>query len=184
MVKVRFFTIADYEEEEAWLRKQHNKGLRLVDFHLPCFYVFEECTPEDVVYRIDYQNWLEDTDYRQMFKDFGWEYILNSTGFIYFRKSAAEIKSENDGEIFSDNFSKLNMLKRIIKTRMFPILISFFLCTLPGYVRMFDIWERAGDTFFTVFSVIFSAAFGFLCVLIFYCSLKLRRLRKKYERDK
>lgn len=184
MVKVRFFTIADYEEEEAWLRMQHNKGFRLVSFHLPCFYVFEYCAPEDVIYRIDYQSGFEGADYMLMFKDFGWEYVLNSTGFIYFRKPADEIKSENDGEIFSDNFSKLNMLMRIIKTRLFPILISFFLCSLPLYIRMFDIRERAGDPFFTVFSVIFSAAFGFLCVLIFYCSLKLRRLRKKYERDK
>ena len=24
MTKLHFFTIADYEEEEAWLRKQHN----------------------------------------------------------------------------------------------------------------------------------------------------------------
>ena len=138
---------------------------------MPCFYVFEECAPEDVIYRIDYQSSFEETDYRQMFKDFGWEYIQNSTGFIYFRKPAAKIKSENDGEIFSDNISKLNMLMRIIRTRLFPILISFFLCTLPGYIRMFDIQERVGDVFFTVFSVIFSAAFGFLCVLIFYCFL-------------
>lgn len=182
MTKLHFFTIADYEEEEAWLRKQHNRGLRLVEFHLPCFYVFEECEPEDVIYRIDYQSCFDDADYRLMFRDFGWEYIQNSTGFIYFRKPAAEIKSENDGEIFSDNFSKLNMLMRIIKSRMFPVLISFFLCALPGYIRMWHMSERAGDTFFTVFSVIFSAAFGFLGVLIVYCVFKLRWLKKKYER--
>ena len=27
---VHFFTIADYEEEEVWLRKQHNSGWKLV----------------------------------------------------------------------------------------------------------------------------------------------------------
>lgn len=182
MVKLRFFTIADYEEEEAWLRMQHNRGFRLVDFHLPCFYVFEKCTPEDVIYRIDYRNCFEGADYMLMFRDFGWEYILNSTGFIYFRKPAAETKLENDGEIFSDNMSKLNMLQRIMKTRMFPILILFALCVIPNYIQMFGM-EDSG-IIFSVFAAVFSAAFGFASVLIIYCGLKFRRLRKKYERDK
>ena len=53
---VRFFTIADYEEEELWLRKQHRNGLKLVKMTPPFFFTFEECTPEDVIYRLDYRN--------------------------------------------------------------------------------------------------------------------------------
>ena len=50
---LRLFTIADYEEEEQWLRSQHQKGWKLQKIYFPCFYVFEECQPEDVVYRLD-----------------------------------------------------------------------------------------------------------------------------------
>ena len=27
---IRFFTIADYEEEEIWLREQHKKGMFII----------------------------------------------------------------------------------------------------------------------------------------------------------
>jgi hypothetical protein len=54
--KFRFFTIADYEEEEIWLRKMHNEGLKLVKVIPPGIYTFEECEPEDVIYRMDFSN--------------------------------------------------------------------------------------------------------------------------------
>ena len=62
-LKIRFFTIADYEEEEIWLREMHQKGWKLVKTVIPCFYFFESCTPEDVVYRLDYKNNGESNDY-------------------------------------------------------------------------------------------------------------------------
>ena len=40
--KIRFFTIADYEDEELWLRRQHQNGWKLVKMTSPCFYTFEE----------------------------------------------------------------------------------------------------------------------------------------------
>ena len=67
---VRFFTIADYEEEEIWLRQQHKGGWKLIKTVLPCFYIFESCTPEDVVYRLDYTNNTESSDYFQLFQDY------------------------------------------------------------------------------------------------------------------
>ena len=72
---IRFFTIADFEEEEAWLREQHNMGWRLVKATLPCFYTFDRCEPEDVIYRLDFKNGEEEGDYFQMFRDYGWEYF-------------------------------------------------------------------------------------------------------------
>ena len=66
---IRFFTIADYEEEEIWLRKQHQSGWRIVKMIPPCIYVFEECEPEDMIYRLDYKNSWQTEEYMQMFKD-------------------------------------------------------------------------------------------------------------------
>ena len=87
---LRFFTIADYEEEEQWLHQQHSRGWKLVKMIPPCFYRFEKCQPEDVVYRLDYQNGQENGNYFQMFHDYGWEYLGQCVGWLYFRKSAAQ----------------------------------------------------------------------------------------------
>ena len=90
---IRFFTIADYEDEEIWLREQHRKGWKLQRMIVPCFYIFEACTPEDVIYRLDYRNNEEDSEYLQLFRDYGWEQFARCMGWLYFRKSASEIGS-------------------------------------------------------------------------------------------
>ena len=51
--KIRFFTIADYNEEQTWLEEQHENGWKLVKVTAPCFFTFEECVPEEVSYRLE-----------------------------------------------------------------------------------------------------------------------------------
>ena len=55
----RFFTIADFIEEEKWLREMHNQGWKLSKMTPPCFFTFESCEPEDVIYRLDFRD-IED----------------------------------------------------------------------------------------------------------------------------
>lgn len=50
----KFFTIADYEEEEQWLREQSRRGLMLEKFTPPLKYEFRETEPADMIYRLDY----------------------------------------------------------------------------------------------------------------------------------
>lgn len=107
---VHFFTIADYEEEEAWLSQKHSEGWKFVKLTPPCFYVFEECEPEDVVYRMDYKNAGESEDYLQMMRDFGWEYFTKRLGWLYFRKKAEGTAEER--ELFSDDASRAEMAAR------------------------------------------------------------------------
>ena len=114
---IRFFTISDYEEEEIWLRSQHQNGWKLVKMIVPCFFIFESCTPEDVVYRLDYKNNTENSDYFQIFRDYGWEYVTHCTGWLYFRKPVSETDMEQDTEIFSDDSSRIDMVNHIVKTR-------------------------------------------------------------------
>ena len=78
--KIRYFTIADYEEE-IWLREQHQNGW------------------EDVVYRLDYKNNKENGDYFQIFKDYGWEYFNRCVGWLYFRIPVSNTDTEQDSEI-------------------------------------------------------------------------------------
>ena len=120
-VMARVFTISDYEEEEIWFRRQHQQGWKLQRTVLPCFYIFEKCTPEDVAYRLDYKNNTEQADYFQIFQDYGWEYFNRCMGWLYFRKPVAETDSEQDAEIFSDDVSRVRLLNNLLKTRMLPL---------------------------------------------------------------
>ena len=35
---IRFYTIADFKEEEIWLRQEHGNGWKLAKMIPPCFY--------------------------------------------------------------------------------------------------------------------------------------------------
>lgn len=176
--KIRFFTISDYEEEEIWLREQHKAGWKLTKTTLPCFYHFTACEPEDVVYRLDYRNGGEDAEYLQMFTDYGWEYFEQCMGWNYFRKSAKDMDSEKDSEIFSDDESKLEMLQRVIRTRMLPLLIIFMCCLIPQIARMgFRPIYGVGDM---IVAIVLWVLFILYLWLFLHCGKKFRKLQKKY----
>ena len=65
---------------------------------VPCFFHFESCEPEDVIYRLDFKNNAENPEYMQMVCDFGWEYVAKCTGWLYFRKPASDAEFEEDEE--------------------------------------------------------------------------------------
>ena len=175
---IRFFTIADYEEEEVWLRSQHKNGWKLLRMTPPCFYIFEKCTPEDVAYRLDYKNHGETGSYFQIFKDYGWEYIGQCLGWLYFRKPISETDSEQDSEIFSDSESRIDMVNHVIKTRLLPLFAIFLCCVLPNLLRSIGYSDplAAGLAVF----------FGFMALLylflLVYCGWKLQKLREKYRK--
>lgn len=175
---VRFFTIADYEEEEVWLREQHRNGHKLVRIIPPCFYVFEDCEPQEVVYRLDYKNSRQTAEYMQMVRDFGWEYFAQCVGWLYFRKPADPAGSEEDSELFSDNPSRAEMAGRIIRTRMVPLTVIFLCCIIPNLLNA----ARGG---MSTSSGFFGAVFGILFVvyvyLIVHCGIKLKRIRDRYQ---
>ena len=176
---VRFFTIADYEEEETWLREKNKEGWKLVKMIPPCFFVFEECEPEDVIYRLDFKNNTQTESYLQMLSDFGWEYCGKCLGWLYFRKPAADAGTLADGELFSDNASRAEMAVHVARTRLIPLTIIFLCCVLPNFARILD-GRHVGfyGKFFTVF---FGVMFFLYLFLIIYCGAKLTRIRKKYS---
>jgi hypothetical protein len=170
-LKIRFFTIADYEEEERWLRSQHQKGWKFIKMTPPCFFTFEECEPEDVIYRLDYKNGDATSEYKQLFLDFGWEYAGKCVGWLYFRKSADQIDTEKEGELFSDNESKVDMIQHIMRTRMLPILV-IFLC------GVFKAINGTGNVGELIFWGLLLTAYVYL---LLHCGLKLMKLKSKYE---
>lgn len=130
----RYFSIFEYEKEEKYLREMHKSGWRFLKVTGLGVYHFEKCIPADVIYQLDYnKEGLEQKDeYLRMFSDCGWEHIQEYAGYSYFRKPAAEMNG--DEEIFCDNESKLQMMERVLKGRMLPLLIIFFCCLVPQFV--------------------------------------------------
>jgi len=171
----RIFTITDWVEEEAWLREQNKKGLKLKKTIAPGFFIFEECEPEDVIYRLEFKNQKATTDYMEMYKDYGWEYFTSCVGWNYFRKPAAETLAENEGELFSDNESKLEMVEKIIRFRMMPLVVIFCCCIIPNITRLLDS-HRTGDI---ILLSIFFVLFFLYCWLFIHCGRKLKKMKRE-----
>lgn len=172
----RFFTISDWMEEEEWLREQSKRGLKLKKVNPPAGFVFEEAEPQDVVYKLDYKNTKASKEMKQMYQDYGWEYCGECFGWNYYRKPADQINSENEGELFSDNESKLEMVQHIFKTRMMPLVVIFLCCVVPNLLKVIT---RSN---LDVIDIVFTAIFGVLFVLYIYifihCGTKLRKIKE------
>ncbi len=128
---VRFFTICDYEEEQAYLREMHRSGWKFLRLSGLCVYHFEACAPEDVVYQLDFnQDGLAHRDeYLTMFRDCGWEYLQDYLGYSYFRKPASRTSGEES--IFCDNESRMDMLGRVFRGKVLPLAAIFSCVLLP-----------------------------------------------------
>lgn len=171
--KIAFFTIPEYKKEEEWLREKHRSGLKLVKATLPCFYTFEKCKPEDVVYQLDYneEGMKNKSEYVQMYEDCGWEHITDMAGYSYFRKPVSEMVE--DEEIFSDDQSKMDMIERVFKGRMIPSLVIFFVVIIPQMFVQSSLNHPLGWFNFGLFVVLFVLyAVLFIKFAIQYVNLK------------
>ena len=140
-VVYRITTIADYDREALYLGGMHAKGwkLRKVSYSILLFvvkYTFEKCQPEQVSYQLDFypMKKSERASYLQLFKDCGWEHIIDFNGFSYFRKLHSGIELDTEFEIYNDATGKLAMVKRILIMRMLPILF-LFLALIPIFSK-------------------------------------------------
>lgn len=171
--ELHFFTVADFVEEEQYLRKMHNNGWKLVKMVPPCFFTFEKCEAEDVVYKLDYKNNTENEEYMQIFNDYGWEYVTRCVGWLYFRKSMKDVANMNDEEIFSDNASKIEMLEHILRTRMTPLFVIFLCCIVPNVSLAAEGFEFLG--------ILFAIMFVIYVYLLIHCNLKVKKMKKELE---
>ena len=143
-VVYRISTIADYDKEALYLGEMHAKGWKLKEVSysnlvVAVKYTFEKCQPEQVSYQLDFypMKKSERASYLQLFKDCGWEHITNFNGFSYFRKAHSEIESDAEFEIYNDATGKLDMVNRILRLRLLPVL--FFLSMLiPLFLKLLN----------------------------------------------
>ena len=129
----KWFTVPQYRREEEYLSTMHRNGWKLTKVGFPGFYHFEQCQPENVSYRLDYnqEGIAHKAEYVQMFADCGWEYLFDFVGYSYFRKASDQV--ETNEEIFCDDESRLDMMKRVMKDRVVPLIVIFFGVILPQY---------------------------------------------------
>lgn len=180
-VLFRFWTITDYEKEEQFLSEQHREGWKIRRYILPGFYTFEKCTPQEMIYRLDFDQAEkgEKAEYLQMYRDYGWEYLFDVNNFSYFRKPAGS--AEENMEIFSDNKSRLEMVQRIFTRRMVPLMIVFLCCLLPQLFIQTINFATKGYLASKVLAVVFAVLFAAYVYLFIHCGIGIRRLKKKYE---
>lgn len=174
----RIFTIADWEKEEQYLRKRHREGWKFVKVNLPGFYHFEKCPPEDVVYQLDYneEGLRHKDEYVQMFKDCGWEYIQDFGGYSYFRKPVSQMQGEE--EIFCDDESRLDMMRRVFAGRYLPILIILTLLILPNLFEQFRSTDADAPVLLVLFLILL-AIYAWAAASFVYRYWKLKKWLRK-----
>ena len=175
-----FWTLPEFEQEETYLRNMHRSGWKLVSIRIPGIYTFERCEPEDVVYKLDFRPLRgENKDaFLSIFREYGWEYMQDLNDYSYFRKSA-EGASPEDLEIFSDDDSRLDMVKRIFRWRV-PLITLLALCVLLTAINFFGRATSApGDVILVTLYVLILALYVYI---IARCFIGFRRLWRKYSR--
>ena len=129
--ELKFFSVPEWEKEQDYLSRMHKNGWKFTEMNF-CFYHFEKCEPEDVVYQLDYNpdGISHKTEYVQLFNDCGWEYLQDFAGYSYFRKPTCEMNGKE--EIFCDDASKLEMMKRVFRWKLLPLIILFVNIIIPN----------------------------------------------------
>lgn len=169
----RYFSIFEQDKEEEYLRQKNKEGWHLIKVTGLGNYYFEKCEPEDVVYQLDYnQDGLAHKDeYVQMYEDCGWEYIMDFVGYSYFRKPVSQMNGKE--EIFCDNDSKLEMMNRVYKGRILPLLISFFLIAIPQFMNnAFSLYNYKAATVFGLLII-------FFILVLTVCIVKYNKYKKR-----
>lgn len=174
ITRKRYYTLFDYDIEEKWLSEMHADGWKLVDVEL-LKYTFERCTPEKVVYRFDFpeaQTGGRDS-YIAMFKEYGWELAFEMNNYCCFRRSA-EGMEEKELELFSDRQSRIEMMQRIIRLRLLPLLLIFcgaFMANIPNMML--------GRYSSNIFSLVLLIVWGIITLLYLFiftrCYIGYRR---------
>ena len=169
----KWFTIFEYEKEQDYLRKMHGEGWKFVKVTGLGTYHFEKCEGEDVIYQLDYnKEGLENKEeYLKMFSDCGWEHLQEYAGYSYFRKPVSEMKDEE--EIFCDDDSKIQMMERVMKGRMLPLLVLFSCLLVPQLILNTFVYHNY------LIAVFYGAIMAVYVYAFIYCAYRYNKFKNK-----
>lgn len=177
--KMKWFDLADYKEEEVYLRGQHQNGWKMIELKAPfSIYTFEKCESEDYVYQLDFKQEEQDAEeYIQLFEDCGWEYFYTFNHWYYFRKRKSEIDNEN--VIFNDAASRAEMAKKVIKFQASIICAAF----IPAVIMILNVAANSDfgkrSQVLSLILIIYFIIIAILAVVHIKNFWKLNRLIKK-----
>ena len=174
MLKIRFFTLGQYPQEEKWLEEMAAQGLIIQKSILPCFYIFKKEKPQNLIYRYDFVAGENDRQERiSFYEEYGWKYVTGMNDFMLFVHNA-EDASAKDLDIFSSDQSREEMIIRILKKRMLPLGLVFLLMVM---ICLYLWLSQAG----------FDTRIIFLCCTLIVgfvglsCLIQLLELKKKFS---
>lgn len=178
--ELRFFTILEWKKEEKYLQKRHSEGWKFIGVTFPGLYHFEACEPEDVVYQLDYnqEGAAHREEYIQMFHDCGWEYILDFAGYSYFRKPVSAMDGSDPEEIFCDDDSRADMMKRVFRGRMIPLIVIFLGIIIPQLFSQ----SHTGGTFGMILTGAYVVLFVLYLVLFAWYGWQFRQYMKRLKK--
>ena len=171
--QMKYFTIFDYEKEQDYLRQMHQSGWRFVKVSGLGMYHFEKCQPQDVVYQLDYnqEGLANKEEYVKMFSDCGWEYIQDFVGYSYFRKAVSDEGLTE--EIFCDEQSRQQMMERVLKGRMTPVLGIFCAVLFPQFVLSLTVYHNY------VLAAVLGGILALYTAVFVKCARKLKQHKGK-----
>lgn len=179
----KYFTLSQFQEEEKWLADMHKDGWEFCST-TGRKYRFKECKKEDWVYQLDYkEDDVDRREYVQMYRDYGWECVYQYKQWYYFRKKKEGSLTE-DLTIFSDDKSKAEMCKKILRKQSYGM-IPFYIYVLGyNYITFFtDLFQKG--TFFH--GLLIGVAIGVMLIAVYRFgyfiaeSGKLNKLIQEWE---
>ena len=165
-LQFRIFTILDEDKKEEYLHEMHLKGWRYRTSRFGFFY-FDQCQPDDVIYRIYDSRFLKKYKYElQDFRNRGWELI--ETGFCsILRKSSSDLLTEDQVYMSKD------LRWEVMRYRLRSCTATF----LGGLVVCMSLFREDLSVSFFIIFVLYAFMISYLIYGYF-------RLKRKYRVDK
>ncbi|GGH78295.1 hypothetical protein JOD43_000942 [Pullulanibacillus pueri] len=160
------------EKEEHWLSQMAKSGWYYEQWHFPFIYSFSKGRPHGYIYKSDYRPKLSREDreeYLAIFKDAGWDYVMDQLGWYYFR---ADGEARHTTELFSDTDSKVQKYKQLLKT-----LTTIFIAVVIIYMAIVAFNPNS-------YMLALKIIYPLLLVLLLFANLKIMVKIKSIRRLK
>jgi hypothetical protein len=178
MKKFKFFSPADYEKLEVWLREQRKNGLALQSAMVPGIFTFEKCEGENVIYKVEFllKNTDEIKNYYELYENNGWKFICKNPFFNFFVRPA---NSPETGEPIATNEIRVEMLSNVLFNRL-GIIDVLLLAIIVALSRPFFEGNNLNVPLFSLVCAVFIILMCYtICAAVGY-----HKLRNKYPEVK
>ena len=164
-VQFKIFTILDENKKEEYLHEMHLKGWRYRTSRFGFFY-FEECQPDDIIYRIYDSRFLKKYKHElQDFRNRGWE-LIGAGSCSILRKSSSDLLPED--QVYMSKGLRWEVMRYRLRSCTAVFLGGFVVC-----MSLFK--EELSMSFFIIFLL--------YAFMISYLIHGFFRLKRKYQVD-